>query len=414
MSNIETIVKNNLCIGCSLCANICPTSSINIRYVNGEYKPEVNINTCNQGKGCKLCSSICPGKGVSFNDFVVSDEKKHFHKNVGYYISAYSSYAKDNETRYHGSSGGTLTAVLAYLLDEGIISAAVVAKNDLKESFLNKVVLIRDSKDLYKARGTKYCPVSYDGIIQQIKNESGRVAIVGLPCVLHGIKKYEKLDKKLKDKIYAHFGLYCSGGRTFNLTEYTFKKHGISKESLTYFQYRDNGCLGSMEADDGYKKLSIPYQMYYHPLRSIFIPQRCLFCIDHFAELSDISFGDIHVGEYINDKIGVNSIVVRTEAMNDIILDAAKKGYIELSQISEKTLVECQESAWKKKGRTFNILSFCSLIGVTTPTYDVEIKKKISPKSILYYFFARFQMFIGKRRWLWWMIPLIARKGIIK
>lgn len=53
------------------------------------------------------------------------------------------------------------------------------------------------------------------------------------------------------------------------------------------------------------------YQSYYHPLRSFFVPTRCVMCIDHYGELSDVSFGDIHIEPYMQDTIGINSFIVR-------------------------------------------------------------------------------------------------------
>ncbi|WP_295098273.1 Coenzyme F420 hydrogenase/dehydrogenase, beta subunit C-terminal domain [uncultured Fibrobacter sp.] len=413
MNNINYTTSNNLCLGCGLCSDACPTNSINMKVVNGEYRPIVNSSSCINSKGCHRCSMVCPGVGIALNQiglkkFGIYDECRH-HNLIGFYSKAYSGYALDYETRFHGASGGLLTAFIAFLLDKKFISAAVVAENDLSQPFLNKTILIHNSGDLYKARSSKYCPVTFEGIVKQIKQEQGQVVVVGLPCVMQGFRKFEENDAKLRGKILGYLGLYCSCGRTFNLTEYVFRQKGIDKEKLNYFQYRDEGCLGSLVAKTD-KEFREEFQLYYHPLRSFFIPNRCQFCIDHFSELADLSFGDIHYGKYKDDKVGINSLVVRNLKFDSLLRAAVNEGYIHLEALSEEELVGCQASAPKKKGRVGGVLKFARLIGLKVPEYDVPLTNFVYWKSVAYYLFAKTQMFIGRRRYLWWIIPLFMKK----
>ena len=410
-NNIIYTTKHNLCLGCGICSDSCAKGAIKMQVVNGQYIPFLDKEIC---VDCGRCLKVCPGVGVQLNG--IAEEKFNApetkeHKLVGRYLSAYSGYATDYETRYHGASGGLLTAFMAYLLDKKYISAAVVAENDMSQPFLNKTVLVRDSKDLYKARSSKYCPVMYEGIIKQVKEEEGKVVIVGLPCIMQGFRKYEATDKRFREKVFGYFGLYCSCGRTFNLTENVFKQNGLDLKSMQYFQYRDNGCLGDLVAKDAKTEKQIPFQLYYHPLRSFFIPNRCQFCIDHYAELADVSFGDIHYGKYKEDKVGVNSVVVRNSTFDPLLKEAAEAGYIKLDELTEEELVKCQASASKKKGRVGGVIKFARLIGKKVPEYDVTLTQFTFWKSIAYYLFAKSQMFVGERRWMWWIIPLMIKKG---
>ena len=415
MRNVQYTISNNLCLGCGICADACPTGSLLLRAYNGEYKPEINNDTCLNNKGCQKCFTICPGLGIEIKGLGKRlyswQENVKYHNLIGHYGVAYSGYALDHDFRYHGASGGIVSAFLAFLLDEGYISAAVVADNDLSSPFLNRTKLVHSSSELAGARSSKYCPVKFDGIVKRVKAEKGKVVIVGLPCVIQGYRKLEGKDKKFKEKILGYFGLYCSCGRTFNLTEYIFKKNNIDRGSLTYFQYRDNGCLGNLVAIDKNGKTEIPFELYYHPLRSFFIPNRCQFCIDHYAELADVSFGDIHYGKYKDDKVGVNSVIIRDDKFETLLQEAVDNKYIRIESLTEEELVRCQASAPKKKGRVGGVLRFAKTIGKRIPDYDVTLTNYSYWKSIGYYLFAKFQMFVGKRRWLWWIIPLVSKKG---
>jgi heterodisulfide reductase subunit A len=55
------------CVGCGLCAEVCPFQAIEM--VQGgpfQIKAQVNETLC---KGCGLCASACRGKALSFRGF---------------------------------------------------------------------------------------------------------------------------------------------------------------------------------------------------------------------------------------------------------------------------------------------------------------------------------------------------------
>ena len=92
MNNINYTTSNNLCLGCGLCSDACPTNSINMKVVNGEYRPIVNSSSCINSKGCHRCSMVCPGVGIALNQiglkkFGIYDECRH-HNLIGFYSKA--------------------------------------------------------------------------------------------------------------------------------------------------------------------------------------------------------------------------------------------------------------------------------------------------------------------------------------
>ena len=250
-TNINLAVKNNLCVGCGICTTSCPTNSIKMIVTKGQHVPEVDYNTCISDKGCKKCLTVCPGievalKGIGDNCF--SQVKAEYKEKTGYYYSSYSGYSLDNEIRFRSASGGLVTQFLIFLLEKGYISGAIVTTFDNNQPLMSKTIIAHSKEELIAAKSSKYAPVSFENIIEQIKIKEGQFIIVGLPCHIHGFRKYENIDKKFKEKIFGYLGLYCSGGRSFYLTEYVFKNLGIKRERLSYFAYRDNGCLGSLNA----------------------------------------------------------------------------------------------------------------------------------------------------------------------
>ena len=323
-TNVSYTVKYNLCTGCGVCQDVCPASSITVVLKDGQYQPRINNRTCLNENGCHKCFDICPGKGIELSAFSEklhpsSIEKDYY---LGRYIAIYSGYSDDYEIRYHGASGGLVTQFLIYMLEKHIIRGAVVTAFDSSSPSLFKPIIATTKEEILEARSTKYTQVSFSGIIKSLKEMDGKFIVVGLPCHLQAFRQVESLDKQLKSKIFAYFGLYCSSGRTTNMTEYVFKDYDIHKENLEYFAYRDEGCLGSLVAKESGSCSSVKkhnFQSYYQPLRAIFEPKRCLTCIDYFSELADVSFGDLHIAPFSNDRIGISSFIVRNNSLLDII-----------------------------------------------------------------------------------------------
>lgn len=234
-----------------------------------------------------------------------------------------------------------------------------------------------------------------------------------------------EIDKNLRDKVIGLFGIYCSCGRTFYLTEYVFKERGIQKNKITYFQYRDEGCLGKMvvkvpqkEANTIrvinnnsesvlYKKDVVykeHYQSYYHPLRSFFIPRRCLFCIDHYAELADVCFGDIHIKPYSDDKVGVNSIIVKNKRWLNLLEECSASGVVHLDDVSFQTISDSQRMSFKKKGRNGAFVNICKNFGWVFPEYNVNYLRQPTKRDFIDYIQTRFQQFLGSHKFLWGIV----------
>jgi coenzyme F420 hydrogenase subunit beta len=328
-------------------------------------------------------------------------------------MECFTGYSTDYDIRYHSASGGVLSQFLIWLLEKKHINGAVVTKFSPDNELLVESFIATNREEVLSAKSSKYAPVALNDAIRYIKSREGKFVIVGLPCHIQGFRKYEKMDKKFKEKIAGYFGLYCSGGRNFYLTEYIFKEQNINKKDLTYFSYRDEGCLGSMVAKGISSATLKPfhyaerYQQYFHPLRSFFKPRRCLLCIDHFAELADVSFGDIHIEPYTQDKIGINSLVVRNPQFLQWLNDAVKDGDVKIQPLNEQLLIKSQ---FPKKTKNAIFLKIDKLRGRETPKYTVEIKCSTSLKSIIHYITTLLQIFIGKHKNLWSVIPFLKQK----
>ena len=433
--NISYTLHNDLCTGCGVCEAACPTAAITTIIKYGRFLPTIDDTKCNNSKGCHRCYDVCPGVGVNLVEFAkqnFNDPGIHEDKMAGRYLTCFTGYSTDHEVRYHCASGGMVSQFLVWLLEKKHIDGAIVTRFDNNNPLMVESFIATSREDIVSARSSKYSPVSLHKALTCLKNTEGRkYVVVGLPCHIQGVRKLMAVDKRIREKISGLFAIYCSCGRTFYMTEHIFKERGIKQKSLNYFQYRDEGCLGKMVAkcplNEGdtirvvnnnsesavYNEERIykeHYQSYYHPLRSFFIPRRCLFCIDHYGELGDISFGDIHIKPYSDDKIGVNSLIVRKQVWLGLLEACKKDGVIVLDEIPFKTISDSQPMSFKKKGRNGAFINICRKLGKIAPVYDVDYLRNPTRHDWLDYCQNRFQQFLGRHKVLWPIVTLLKSK----
>ena len=416
--NILYTTKNNLCTMCGVCEDACPSSAIKINVDNGVFRPYIDDNKCNNDKGCHRCYDVCPGVGVNLLEFAnkqFSNDNINENKYIGCYIECYTGYSNDNDLRFHAASGGLLSQFVVWLLESKKIDGVVVTKFDKESELFVKSFIATTKEEVIQAKSSKYSPVTLNNVIREIKNREGKFVIVGLPCHIHGFRKYAEKDKSFSDKIFGYFGLYCSGTRNFYLTEYVLKERKLDRDKISYLAYRDEGNLGGLVVEGiGSDKKPYhfyeDYQSYCHPLRSIFTPRRCFLCIDHFAELADISFGDIHTKPYSDDKIGINSIVVRNQKFNELLHEAKQDGVISLEKLPEKILLKSQPVSKLKKERTATYIMLDKMTCRRTPRYDCKLNDTKKLRSIVSYIKNSFFMYVGRHKLLWRFIPYLKAK----
>lgn len=384
---IEMIIKSELCTGCGTCVGTCPKDAIEIvKSQNGIYVPQINHEKCNK---CGICLTVCPGYPVNFkmlNLEIFGKEPKD--SLIGNHISCYTGYATDHQTRYTSASGGVITALLLFALDEGIIDGALVTKMSEKNPLEPEVYLARRTKDIISASRSKYCPVSLNIALRELLNERGKFAIVGLPCHIHGVRKAEMINKKLKKKIVLHLGIFCSHTVNFLGTEFLLSKLGIKKEDVEKINYRGEGWPGMMTLSlKRGKKVSVPalsglfglvHQAYF------FTPTRCITCLDQTCELADISFGDAWLPEFADEKTGISIIMSRTKLGEEILRDAVSKGWIILNKTTRNKVVFSQRSALCFKKTSKEKLLGTRLLHRSIPNYNVNLLKP----SVLSNFFS--------------------------
>jgi len=395
-NTIKKIVKTNLCTNCGACYAVCSEDAIDMRLNDrkGIFEPTIDEDLCTH---CGKCLEVCCGKGYNFKEFY----RKIFDDIpmdpwLGIYKELLTSNATDKELRFNSSSGGSLTALLLFLIERKIVDGAIVTRFSRNDPLMPEVIIAKTRKDIMESIGSKYCPVPANIALKEVARIPGKYAFVGLPCHIHSLRIMMDKYAIYRERIILILGLMCSHTNTFNGTKYYLLQQGIKLNDIKAFGYRGNGWLGSISVtkrNNSIKKFERnPQNIKEKNLLSTsfnygFTLSRCLTCCDHLAEFADIVFGDPRLPEYVtNEHIGKSLVIIRTDFANALYQKAITEGYVKNDIIlSRKDFYRGQNLSFKKGFKShliFNRFTF-----KTNPKYVFSKQKdsKFSLERIIKY-----------------------------
>ena len=375
--NIQKTIDNDLCCNCGTCEGMCPENAIKLVLDNDKiaYKPVITKTECIE---CNTCYLVCPGYSVDFNTinkFLYNKEPEDLR--IGIYSNSYIGYSRNDDVRYNSSSGGVITSLLIYALEKGIIDGALVTKMNDDNPFEPEPFIAVNKEEIIEAAKSKYCPVPLNRMLNRImETDNLKIAVVGLPCHIHGIRKAEMLKESLRNKIVLHLGIFCSHTDTFKQTYTLINKVGIEEDEVHKINYRGDGWPGNMvvELKNGIK-YRLPFQeaMSQHKLwiNSLY---RCLFCCDLTAELSDISFGDPWLPKIMKkEKKGKSLMICRTKDSEKLLLDAFNDGYININILPPEKVKMAGANMESKKKDIKCRFFIRKLLGKKIPEYNTKL-----------------------------------------
>jgi coenzyme F420 hydrogenase subunit beta len=370
-NTIAQVVKDGLCTGCGTCIALCPEEAIELTIdkKKGTYVPTLNEEKCNN---CGTCYKICPGHEVDFKALNLEIfGKKPEDILIGNYLNCYVSHSTDYDIRYNSASGGLVTQLLIFALEEGIIDGTLVTRMKKDKPLEPEPFIARTKEEVIEASKSKYCPVPANIALKEIleSEEGEKFAVVGLPCHIHGIRKAEQINKKLKQKIVLHLGIFCNHAPNFWGTKLLLQRLKVKEDEVMKLDYRGEGYPGSMRISQKSGELLLLPDYWSFVGAYFFYPARCLLCNDEICELADISFGDAWLPELSDDKIGKSIVVSKSEIGEKILQKVKSKNEIELNEVDVKKVVQSQVGMLYFKKRDLNARS--KLFKVV-PKYNIQ------------------------------------------
>lgn len=368
-----SVSDKTMCCGCATCKIVCPTNAIDmVTDEAGFVFPCVSEKNC---VNCGRCEAVCP--------------VLHHQNAMDLQHKVYVSYAKNDEIRYQGSSGGMFGTLARHVLDQnGVVYGA--AFDDKLQLKCTEAKTVNELSPLFKS---KYLQSDLGDTFIKIKGQLDAgtlVLFVATPCQVYALRLF--LGRDYDNLITVDF--VCHGVPSqslFNkcksyvedrdhveILDYTFrakKKRGVTPHYYS-MTYKKSGKVRNKTA------LYIDSPFYLGFQKYITLRDSCYDChFSHSNRVSDITIGDFHdVDKYlkgINRFLGVSSLVVNTE--KGACLWEAVRGQTISYELDFATLIQNKEmmcESTKKPGQRDAFVK-----SLSTENFDKVAEKYLNSKA---------------------------------
>jgi len=386
----KEVIDVGLCTSCGICVGICASKAIVIDYKKDEPEPKL-IGDC---ISCEMCYDICPGKDIplpKLDKYFFGRERDFEKDKLGIYRYCGKGYTENEDIKGGSTSGGIISSLLICALEEGIIDAAIIVGWRKDEPWRCKPYIATNREEVLQGvrGGMMIVPVNellYKAIVDEKYN---KIAVVGLPCHIHGIRKLQicGVSKRIANSIKLTFGLFCSATYYWEGTKHLLQEFGKIKniDSIRAMDYRGGekpGGLYVLTKDGKIRFVASKHDYTWHMLgAATYKRDRCLMCVDFTAELADISCGDIFQDIDYKEKQWVATLI-RTKIGEELIKLAIDKKYINFTE-HNADLIPASGMGWeaKKHAGVYRLLQR-KKYGWPTPDYGYDISESPLPRDI--------------------------------
>lgn len=359
---METVIKNDYCIGCGICASL-EGSPLKMKLdENGKYQPYL-IDSEENLKVNLL--SVCPFAKENNKETELGKELFEGNSNInfdeysGYYLNTYAGYVKEGNFREKGSSGGMGNWIASKLLEKNLVDGIIHVKPSDKNGILFEYQISNSLEELSKGAKSKYYPIEMSEVLQFVKENEGRYALIGVPCYIKGIRLLANEDPIIKEKIKFTIGLVCGHLKSDLFAKSIGWQLGIEPENLKEIDFRvkleDKAAnhygvvvKGENKCEDVVKNSPTKELYTTNWGHGLFKYQACEFCDDVLAETADVTVGDAWLPEYSQDSKGTNVVVVRNPLIQQLFEENIDDT-LHLDEITSEKVYQSQAGGFRHR-----------------------------------------------------------------
>jgi len=370
LRSLSDVVDWRLCAGCGACVAACARGAVRLVHIEADGFRPVFRDPC--GVSCNECLAFCPGARVNGDVLVrglprASGADHEF----GSTLEIHEGWASDPDARHRGSSGGVLSALSLYCIEQGGFAGILHAGMDRSAPWMNANHVSRTRSDVLARAGSRYAPSAPCAGLTLIPNDAGRHVLVGKPCDAAAVSALAARDAALRDKVGLVLTFFCAGTPSTRGTLDLLGSLGIPTSLVKEVHYRGDGWPGSFRVVSSGQAhpLQLSYRESWGRLTA-YRPLRCHLCPDGLGRVADIACGDAWHHHTDDGDSGRSLILVRTERGRAVLRAAVAAGYVIAQRAEADDVLRAQPSLLERRRLLFGRMAALRLLGVPAPRYN--------------------------------------------
>lgn len=343
---LDRVERGRLCTGCGACAALSDKVRMGVS-PRGFNRPVVT-GELDRAEDQKI-AEVCPGIGMQSSATTGDDPL------WGRMIELRTGHAADPSLRFRAASGGALSAVLVFLVEQGIVDHVLHTAADPSDPISNSTTSSSDPDQIAQAAGSRYAPSSPLESIGEHLASGRRFAFVGKPCDVSALRAMARVDPRVDAQVPVMLSFFCAGVPSRTGAHEILQRLGVKHDEVARFSYRGNGWPGAATArlNDG-SEHSMGYDDSWGGVLTRHVQFRCKICPDGIGCDADIAFADAWHTDFAGDPMfkeaeGRSLIITRTRTGEDLLQEAVKAGVLRTNPESRRNIERMQPAQATRK-----------------------------------------------------------------
>jgi coenzyme F420 hydrogenase subunit beta len=375
LQTIEQVVAARLCLGCGACSYASGGAYEMVDDPGEGLRPRLNAGR-NAADLAPECLAVCPVVELDFG--LLDGEPRHpettpdFRKEWGPIAKVWEGHASDPEIRFQGSSGGALTAIAAYCLEQADMAGVLHIRQSKADPIRNETHLSRTRAELLSATGSRYAPASVCEKLVEVELAAAPCVVIGKPVEIAATRKAAAANPALAGKVGVTLSFYCAESPPTVATRQLLSDLGVDAAGLEQVRYRGEGWPGNFSTRARGAMENVAHHTYRQSWAFLqsFRPWSTQIWPDGGGELADISCGDPWYEEPDGINPGFSLVVARTRKGVEIVEGAIAAGYLTLQPAELWKIPASQKGLLNKKGSVWGRRMAMRLLGMPVTRFE--------------------------------------------
>lgn len=348
-SIVKKIDDLGLCLGCGLCESVCGKDAVEMKLgLDGFIHPEVKHVIPEKEA---IVKRICPSLNV-VNDKPLTKEESIW----GKMDNLWRGFTLDEEVRTKGSSGGIISGLAIFALENGLVDGVLQVGGDSSDYTRNTMRTTFSREEVLNCASSRYAPAYiFNNIIDLLEKDDKVYMFIGKPCDISAVVNLVTEYPQYRNRFKYTVSIICAGLPSFKGTEQLVKGF-TNAEPVQNLVYRGNGWPGYFSfVDSNGSRFQKTYNDSWGKVLNRHLNTRCKLCADGIGLQADVAVGDAWEtdGGYpdFSEKDGYSLVMCRTELGSSILKKAVESHYMSMVPLAIEKVKLMQPYQYNRRTR---------------------------------------------------------------